>query len=156
LEDHLDENGKNFKLMLLRHLRSSGNTSDAALSVAEVTTLFYFDEAHVLVEVEGDNTPSVRSKYHLLGRVLAKMNAMPIFAVFLSTNPRLGAFAPSTRKIASLRDWDNTLLHAPFTELSFDTFANNSFAFLSQEKSGNVLLEDVGKPSYLVKFGRPM
>jgi hypothetical protein len=83
------------------------------------------------------------------------MNLLPFFAVFLSTNSWLGALAPSTHKHPSLRDWENVILHPPFTELPFDTFAENSFGNLL-EKAGRVTLKDVCSLEYLVKFGRPL
>jgi hypothetical protein len=130
--------------------------SDKDLFNAEVSFFMYFDEAHVLTEVrpiEGRTLP--HSKYHLLGRVLGRMLLLPFFTVFLSTNSWLGSFAPSAAKHPSLRDWDNVILHAPFTELPFDTFADNSFGVLSREK-GTVGLQDVCTLAYIVKFGRPL
>jgi hypothetical protein len=116
----------------------------------------YFDEAHVLTGVELLAGPTLpRSRYHLLGRVLGKIMTLPFFTVFLSTNSWLRSFAPSASKHPSLRDWDNVILHAPFTELPFDTFADDSFGILSREK-GTVKFQDVCTLAYIVKFGRPL
>lgn len=133
------------------------NELDKELSMTPVSYYMYFDEAHVLTEVqqiqEGQTRP--HSKYHLLGRVLGNMSCLPFFAVFLSTNTWLGSFAPSASEYPSLRDWDNVILHAPFTELPFDDFADNSFGILS-DKKGDVKLQDVCDLAYIVKFGRPL
>ena len=116
----------------------------------------YFDEAHVLTEVKKtiENTWP-HTKYHLLGRVLGYMILLPCFTVFLSTNSWLGSFAPSPSKHPSLRDWENCILFPPYTELPFDTFAENSFGVLTRDK-GVVKLPDVCTLSYVVKFGRPL
>jgi hypothetical protein len=146
----------------VKHLRqclqSSATSVDHELAQAHVCFFLYFDEAHVLAQpiTEPRGLPQPRSKYHLLGRVLGKMNHLPLFTVFLSTNSWLGAFAPSTHKIPSLRDWNNTILHAPFTELPFDTFAHDAFGSLAKANSGVVTLRDLCNLGYLVKFGRPL
>jgi hypothetical protein len=157
LQDKVIKSGQAFATALQHHLQSSPDESDRGLSNAEVSFFMYFDEAHVLTEVkqiEGQTLP--HSKYHLLGRVLGRMILLPLFTVFLSTNTWLGSFAPSASKHPSLRDWDNFILHAPFTELPFDTFADNSFDIVSREKKGNIMLEDVCSLAYIVKFGRPL
>jgi hypothetical protein len=84
------------------------------------------------------------------------MNDLRFFTIFISTNSWLGAFAPSKYSHPSVRDWDNVVLHTPFTELPFDTFAENSFAALSKTKFGHVTLKDVCSLEYVVKFGRPL
>ena len=155
-QDEVIKSGEAFLTALRGHLQPSTNEFDKALSIAEVSFFMYFDEAHVLTQVEqieGQTRP--HSKYHLLGRVLGRMKPLPFFTIFLSTNSWLGSFAPSASKHPSLRDWDNFILHAPFTELPFDTFADNSFGILSEEK-GAVRLEDVCTLAYIVKFGRPL
>ena len=150
------ESGKAFTDFLRGRLQASTNKSDNALATDEVLFFIYFDEAHVLTEVNQiQGHPPPRSKYHLLGRVLGWMNSLPFFTVFLSTNSWLGSFAPSASKHPSLRDWGNVVLHAPFTGLPFDTFAVNSFGVLSKEKGG-VRLPDVCTVAYIVKFGRPL
>jgi hypothetical protein len=83
------------------------------------------------------------------------MNSLPIFFAFLATNSWLGSLAPPISKIEDCNQ-ENTVLNPSFTELEFDGFAINSFALLLKEKLGPVLLEDVCKLSYLVKFGRSM
>jgi len=156
LKKLLEDRGRAFEECLHRCLVKSANTADNALANAQVTFFMYFDEAHVLMHVHpGARTPD-RSKYHLLCRVLGMMNARSFFAVFLSTNSWLGAFAPSMHKMPSLRDWDNIILHAPFTELPFDTFAEDSFGQLERKNLGGVRLLDVCNLEYLVKFGRPL
>jgi len=148
--------GNAFTNFLRGRLQESANKSDNALATDEVLFFIYFDEAHVLTEVNRiQGQPPPRSKYHLLGRVLGRMDSLPFFTVFLSTNSWLGSFAPSTSKHPSLRDWGNVVLHAPFTELPFDTFAVNSFGVLSEKKVG-VRLPDVCTVAYIVKFGRPL
>jgi hypothetical protein len=132
------------------------NDADKDLARAEVLFFIYFDEAHVLTQVEPGRLPPLQSRYDLLGFVLTKMNTLPFFAVFLSTNSSIGSFAPSTYEIPSLWGLQSTVLHAPFTELSFDAFAENSFASLSRENPTGVRLQDVWNLDYLVKFGRPM
>jgi hypothetical protein len=148
--------GNAFTIFLRGRLQASANKSDNALATDEVLFFIYFDEAHVLTEVNRiQGQPPPRSKYHLLGHVLGQMDTLPFFTVFLSTNSWLGSFAPSASKHPSLRDWGNVVLHAPFTELPFDTFAVNSFGVLSEKKVG-VRLPDVCTVAYIVKFGRPL
>jgi hypothetical protein len=152
----LDTESGTFQGRLESLLDSSMNEPDNDLAKAQVLFFMYFDEAHVLTQGAPGDPPPPRSKYHLLGRVLAKMNTLRFFVVFLSTNSWLGSFALSTSKIPSLRDWHDTVLHAPFTELPFDTFAENSFAILSKANPTGVRLLDVCDLDYLVKFGRPL
>jgi hypothetical protein len=156
LSKETNDNGELFAEALRDHLTSSADKSDKELARAQVCFFIYFDEAHVLTPVKqmGARIP-LRSKYHLLGRVLGRMSRLPFFTVFLSTNSWLGSFAPSASKHPSLRDWDNVILHAPFTELPFDTFAKDSFDTLLEEK-GVVRLQDVCTLDYIVKFGRPL
>jgi hypothetical protein len=152
-------NGTAFVKQLRELLNASTCEADRALAEAEVCFFLYFDEAHILArhDREADCLPPLRTKYHLLGRVLGRMNPLPFFTIFLSTNSWLGAFAPSTHNIPSLRDWSNTILHAPFTELPFDTFARDVFQDLTRTgKSGIVTLQDVCQLDYIVKFGRPL
>ena len=146
--------GNVFTKFLRGRLQVSENKSDSTLATDEVLFFIYFDEAHVLTEVDPSQGHPPRSKYHLLGRVLGRMDSLPFFTVFLSTNSWLGLFAPSPSKHPSLRDWDNVVLHAPFTELPFDTFAVNSFGVLSGNTE--VRLPDVCTVAYIVKFGRPL
>jgi hypothetical protein len=152
----LETQGQAFETSLQKHLESSKNTADKLLAKALVLFFIYLDEAHVLTLVKPDTLPPLRSKFHLLGRVLTKMNVRSFFVVFLSTNSWLGAFAQSTHRIPSLRDWDNTILHAPFTELPFDNFAEDSFGHLSRANPDGVLLWNVCSLEYIVKFGRPL
>jgi hypothetical protein len=150
------KNGNIFATALRLRLQASMNESDQALATAQVLFFTYFDEAHVLTVVDPiEGHPPRRSKYSLLGRLLGKMDQLPFFAVFLSTNSWLGSFAPSSSKHQSLRDWDNVILHAPFTELPFDTFGVNAFGNLSAAGQG-VQLTDVCTVDYIVKFGRPL
>jgi hypothetical protein len=149
------EGGMKFADVLRRYLESSTHAIDNQLAKARVLYFLYFDEAHVLNQVEPAIRGRVRSKYHLLGRVLDLMRQLPFFTVFLSTNSWLGSFAPSVAKHPSLRDFDNVILHAPFTELSFDAFALDSFGILLQQKQV-VRLRDVCTLDYIVKFGRPL
>jgi hypothetical protein len=142
-------------------LNASTHEADRELAKAEVCFFLYFDEAHILArhDRETDCLPPLRSKYHLLGRVLGRMNSLPFFTVFLSTNSWLRVFAPasSTHNISSLREWSNAILHTPFTELPFDTFARGAFHDLTHTgKSGIVTLQDVCQLDYIVKFGRPL
>jgi hypothetical protein len=144
--------GNKFTTRLQSHLEASTHPSDKELVRKKVSFFIYFDEAHILTEVEPLQDGSLpHSKYHILGRALGKMSSLPFFVVFLSTNSWLGSFAPSSSKHPSLRDWDKFVLHAPFTELPFDTFAERSFGKL---KKGN--LNEVCELSYIVKFGRPL
>jgi len=152
----LNDRGKAFEVHLQERLRSSKTDSDGNLAKTEVPYYMYFDEAHVLTHVDSNTPPPPRSKYHLLGRVLAGMEQRSFFAIFLSTNSWLGAFAPSIYKFQSLRDWDNVILHPPFTELPFDTFADDSFGRLSKVGKGIVRLRDVCTLDHLVQFGRPL
>jgi hypothetical protein len=145
-----------FMTALRNALASSTCDSDSKRARESVLFFMYFDEAHVLTKSEEKRgQPRVWTKYHLLGRVLSTMNYLPFFTVFLSTNSWLGAFAPSRSTHPSLRDWDRTILHAPFTELPFDTFASNSFVMLGSSSSG-VKLRDVCTLDHIVKFGRPL
>lgn len=156
LTEEITDKGLALAEFLRDHPKPSTRKSHKYLAPAKVSFFLYFDEAHVLTEVEPiEGQPLPHSKYHLLGRVLGQMVTLPFFTVFLSTNSWLGSFAPSASKHPSLRDWDNVILHAPFTELPFDTFADNSFGSLSEEK-GFVTLQDVCTLGYIVKFGRPL
>lgn len=143
--------------MLRSALESSKCDLDAQLADKPVIFFIYFDEAHVLTRSESTpDQPLILTRYHLLGRVLGKMNYLPFFTVFLSTSSWLGALAPSTFAHASIRDWSRVVLHPPFTELPFDTFAVDSFKTLSQGGLIGVKLDDVCKLEYVVKFGRPL
>jgi hypothetical protein len=138
------------------HPNPQTHESQESLATATVSFFLYFDEAHVLTEVQPiPDHARPHSKYHLLGRVLGYMATLPFFTVFLSTNSWLGSFAPSASKHPSLRDWDNVILHPPFTELPYDIFADDSFGVLLKQKVV-VKLEDVCTLSYIVKFGRPV
>ena len=152
LATELVNRSKDFEDALRDRLAKSKNVADNALAKAEVLCFMYFDEAHVLTE-EPQNG---RTKHHLLGRMLATMNDRKFFAVFLSTNSWLGALAPSPSKFPSLRDWDVTLLHVPFTELPFDTFADSAFWKLSHVNPDGPRLRDMCSLDYIVKFGRPL
>jgi hypothetical protein len=153
----LEGNCKEFIDLLGKHLLASRCPSDQKLAKARVLFFMYFDEAHSLTKT--DQVPGqrpLRSKFHLLGRVLAQFNTKPFFGVFLSTNSWLGAFAPRASDHPSTRDWEKTELHAPFTELPFDVFAENSYMKLTEEYPEGVMLPEVCTLSYIVKFGRPL
>ena len=116
----------------------------------------YFDEADVLKKVYGNPPYQYRTKFHLLGRVLAKMDSRYDFAVFISTNPWLCPLAPSTLKNPISSQLGKMLFHAPFTELPFDTFAEDSSDQLLRASTGAVLFRDVCSVEDIVKFGRPL
>lgn len=154
-----------FSLEGMLHLAiSTGRTFSSYLekemmpqNTPAVQFFMYFDEAHVLAKPKANTThPLKQTKFHILGRVLGKMNELPFFVVFLSTNSWLGAFAPSTHMIPSARDWTGITLHAPFTELPFDTFAENAFSDLAKAKGRVPRLDDVCTLDFIVKFGRPL
>ncbi|CUA73367.1 hypothetical protein RSOLAG22IIIB_10756 [Rhizoctonia solani] len=83
---------------------------------------FYFDEAHALTKPPTTESLRSRSSYRNLGKVLSKINALPIFFVFLSTNSNLQRFAPVTHDYTSLRGTEGSFLIPPFVELPFDIF----------------------------------
>jgi hypothetical protein len=155
LRTQLEKSCEAFRDCLQDHLDLSIHDDDRILAKAEVRFFMYFDEAHLLTKTTGDLTP-LRSKYYLLGRVLAKMNEQPFFAVFLLTNSWLGAFAPSTYRMPSLRDWPNVVLHAPFTELPFDTFTDYGSSPLWGANPKGIWLRDMCNLEYIVQFGRPL
>lgn len=140
------------------HLRDNlkqGNADDQKQASKDLLFFSYFDEANKMTT---DGSPKGRrSSYHVLGSVLAKMKGPPMFFVFLSTNSWIGGFAPSPVNHPSLRDWNDTTLHAPFTELPFDTFAHHLYDELKEKKGARgVTFADICEISYLVKFGRPL
>lgn len=132
---------------------SSTNNDDEYWAKKSVLFFMYFDEAHTMTIATSRNQ---RSPYHILGWVLGNMLTVRQFSIFLSTNSWLGGFAPSPSKHPSVRDWENTRLHAPFTELPFDTFAKDSYSALLKDHPGGVKLEHICQLSHIVKFGRPL
>lgn len=148
-------------------LESSKCDSDVMLAWKPVIFFMYFDEAQTLTTSESihgnPDEPPPLSRHRLLEYVLGRMINLPFFTFFLSTNPRLGAPAPSRSRSShrptfrpSIVDWGRVVVHPPFTELPFDTFAADSFATLSKMRSIGVKLQDVCNLQYVVKFGRPL
>jgi hypothetical protein len=85
----LDTESGTFQGRLKSLLDSSMNESDKDLAKAEVLFFMYFDEAHVLTQVAPEDPPTPRSKYHLLGRVLAKMNTLRFLSFSFQPIPGL-------------------------------------------------------------------
>jgi hypothetical protein len=155
LVNQLNTDGKIFERFLGETLKVSTNGADQELARENVLFYIYFDEAHILTE-KTNVFPPPRSKYHILGNILSRMRSLRFFTVFLSTKSSLSGFAPPARRHPSVRDWNGSILHPPFTELPFDNFADNSFKHLSEANPDGVKLRHVCDLDYIVKFGRPM
>lgn len=114
----------------------------------------YFDEAHTLSVEAQPGSCHKRSAYHNLGKVLTWLRMDPICFLFLSTQSKLRAFAPTIYEHPSVRDWTYSTLLPPYTELPYDVFAEGMVSRLRKDKS--LTLEGVCKVKELVRFGRPL
>lgn len=106
-----------------------------------------FDEAHTLIDPHNSNESASHSAHGTLHRVLSFLKGRPLFTIFLSTNSKVQASAPSADRHPSLRAREGDILFPPFVELPFDLFANFT---------GSYTLREACSSSTALKFGRPM
>jgi hypothetical protein len=117
----------------------------------------YIDEAHTLThDPPKENKDRDRSAYHSLGTALTYMKAVPVFTLFLSTNSKLRALAPTTASHPSARVFGaESILFPPYTELPYDIFTKKLCARLNEDGSA-VTLTEMCSAETLVRFGRPL
>jgi hypothetical protein len=125
-------------------------------SELKVFCFVYFDEAHTLcIEPNpkgGDRR--TRTAYYNFGKVLAELHETSVFYLFLSTNSKLMAFAPSIQIHPSARAFRGKQLVPPYTELPFDVFSDKLVSRLKKE--GRLNLKGVCDISVITRFGRPL
>ncbi|KAF8335966.1 uncharacterized protein EI90DRAFT_3047708 [Cantharellus anzutake] len=115
----------------------------------------YIDGAHNLVEELGPGSGlRDRSAYHAFGRVLSRVNHLPFFTLFLSTNAESRPLAPKVAVHPSARDWEKEEL-PPYTLLPFDIFSAGQCAALDRGDS-LITLAAACSSGNLVRFGRPL
>ncbi|KAG9083329.1 hypothetical protein FRC06_004589, partial [Ceratobasidium sp. 370] len=133
-------------------LRSARKLVDVVHPNRPVTTnacLVYFDEAHALVQPV--QPPNEKSPHHNLGTVLAKLQHVEMFFVFLSTNSHVQGFAPPPSSHPSDLVFEGSQVIPPFNELPFDLYEN---AVL--DSVGSLTLENMSKQNAMIGFGRTL
>ncbi|KAF7759830.1 hypothetical protein Agabi119p4_11525 [Agaricus bisporus var. burnettii] len=125
----------------------------------EPIMLFYFDEAQNLsaFTVTKEETELRWTAYQCLCNAFTYMLNVPVFALFLSTNPQLTESSPSGRNFWSSRLLSSTSKesddnsNAPFVELPFDTWKVPTIV-AEGEHSG----DEICSLRFMARFGRPM
>ncbi|KAB5592224.1 hypothetical protein CTheo_4321 [Ceratobasidium theobromae] len=121
-----------------------------------VQLVIYFDEAHPLASttithMDGDGL----TRYRVLCSVMDRFVPLDLFAIFLSTSPKLSSFSPprTYSGSSSSRGWTEETggIQAPFNELPFDQWEQE---YLLEENKHT--LKDVCSPGFMVRFGRPL
>ncbi|HEV7737360.1 MAG TPA: hypothetical protein VGO47_08345 [Chlamydiales bacterium] len=116
--------------------------------------MVYFDEAHTLQEPQKIYPEIIRNSYFSLLCALNALCEVPIFFVFLSTNPALHTFAPQKSLVSSLRVVGGLELVHPYYELPFDAFAIGATTEARTNKT--LTLPQACKLTHMTKFGRPL
>lgn len=125
----------------------------------EPMILFYFDEAQNLFAftVTKEETEPRWTAFQCLCKAFTYMLDVPVFALFLSTNPQLTEPSPSRRNFWSSRLLSSTSKesddnsNAPFVELPFDTWKVPTIV-AEGEHSG----DEICSLRFMARFGRPM
>lgn len=92
--------------------------------------VMYVDEAHMLADSKIDTLDGVpRLCYHAFHSVLLKLHALPMFTIFLSTNPHLHAPSPDYREFGS------DCIPAPCNEMPWDVFPGGEILAYEGQKS---------------------
>ncbi|TCD63019.1 hypothetical protein EIP91_006082 [Steccherinum ochraceum] len=119
----------------------------------DVVVIICIDEADALIAKRADKR-SV--PYDSLCAALNAITTLDIFTVFLSTSSNLGVFIPQRSHYTSerVRNANKDPLHAPVVELPWDIWRGPKDEPISQE--GTLILDDVCKASFMVRFGRPL
>lgn len=115
-----------------------------------VDIFIYFDEAHVLTERHPLDSPRSQTIYNVLRSVFNDFLDDPVFVVFISTRPHLGACAPPCVLENSARALASGPLQAPITETPFDCAPN----ILVQ--TDTYTWEQVADVRFMARFGRPL
>jgi hypothetical protein len=104
---------------------------------------------------------SGRTSLHVFTCVISQAVDYPVAFTVMSTSPSVCSPLMVDGR-ALLADWsissrerDNLVIPAPFTQLSFDTFAydDDKQCGIANE---NLTLEDVSETEFIIKFGRPL
>ena len=119
--------------------------------------VLYFDDSHALCHIgtkayenQSSNTSIQASNYYYaLVTAVDSLRREDIVALFLSTNSHLAGFAPPSRYLPSARV-QAAALQPPFYEFAFDCYPK--FPLDSREYT----MENMSKPEYMCKFGRPL
>lgn len=123
-------------------------------SANNVELVLVIDEAHSLT-LPDKSLP--RSRLGIFEHVLKIIRKNPIFTVFLSTNTKIEALAPSVGSHPSFRvaidDRSNVFLFPPLTE--FVPFDSNVPEAGKGAFAQGLTLEAISSPEYVVSFGRP-
>lgn len=134
--------------------------TDIPISHGDVRILLYFDEAHDLANIFKKNVeesaadtdkPEERSALEAVRSSIQELHSLDIFALFLSTNSNLSVFKPK-HKLPSSRAQSDAPLQPPFVELPFDLQIGGEPLAIE----GKHTLEEVCKPEFYVRFGRPL
>ncbi|KAJ7291273.1 hypothetical protein C8J57DRAFT_1704923 [Mycena rebaudengoi] len=128
---------------LLRHAKKHAGNDEAPVVIV-------IDEAHPLAS---KNTSDGRSFLRVMEHALGSLKDLGIFTVFLSTNSKIEALTPPTKRHPSYRGGGNMgVLIPPLTEFGeFDLFLGKAADLL---RSGSLTLNRLLLPEYIVSFGR--
>lgn len=126
-----------------------------------VRVVLYFDESYdlthstVMVRPSSPSqpTPPPDSAFTVLCRCLDLFSDQDIFHIFLSTSSNLSHFSPpkAIAWSARARDAKMDTMQTPFVELPFDNWKNGRL--IEEGKHG---VQNVCKPEFMVRFGRPL
>lgn len=118
-----------------------------------VRLLIYIDESHEMTTsaqtIQGDR----RNVYQVLCSGLNELLDLDLFFVFLSTNPKLSDYSPSSRAFWSARvqNSDSSYVQTPYTELPFDIWKDRHLVL-----EGAHTMDEVCSVEFIVRFGRPL
>lgn len=115
-----------------------------------IAMVVYIDAAHTLGQMISHSTAS--SMFDHMLKAIADLSSIPVFFLFLSTDPQLEVAMrqPGLPHLARFRGARR--LVTPFTGMPFDCHSTLVKGAIQPE----LALEDVQEYSFIVRFGRPL
>ncbi|KAL4246586.1 hypothetical protein ABKN59_008467 [Abortiporus biennis] len=114
----------------------------------EVKVVVYFDEAQEPRKVH--TSGGTESNYKIMLLMLNRCVFQPLFVLFLSTSSSISPITPHPEQAKFAHMFSNFYL-APFTEMPFDCAPGFLVNYNKQ-----LTLQEISKPTFLSKFGRPL
>ena len=118
--------------------------------------VLYFDESHTLMESPYTRTTleeDACSGYQILCSVMNYFLHLSLFYINISATFSLSRYSPTKTYGSSARimKGKDDPVQAPFVELPFDMWSDDILA-----REDTHTLEEVCKPKFMVRFGRPL